>query len=227
MIVEEGGERRDADLLSWGPPMGGVPMRTHGGPPTGASKGGLGGAASLAGAKPALLFFEKKKTKPNKERGDGVLFLLRLKPHKAGAGDGMHAATPSSPRLPGAGMGLPPPPHCDRVPGFFLLAGAAKQYLALPPPYPSQQRPLLASPPLRGGRIAPAEQPSCTRCVQPPPRAARGGAIPPPTFPPPPPPHCQLLAVVGSGKGGGGCAAGSRKEMQPPPPSSPSWKTFP
>nr|UYR50738.1 hypothetical protein [Morchella crassipes] len=70
-------------------------------------------------------------------------------------------------------------------------------------------------PPSGGGRIAPAEQPSCTRCVQPPPpRCARGGAIPPPTFPPPPP-----LPTVGSGgewEGGwGGCAAGSRKEMQP------------
>nr|UYR50952.1 hypothetical protein [Morchella crassipes] len=44
-------------------------------------------------------------------------------------------------------------------------------------------------------RIAPAEQPSCTRCVQPPPRCARGGAIPPPDFSPSPPP----LPTVGSG----------------------------
>nr|UYR50808.1 hypothetical protein [Morchella crassipes] len=86
------------------------------------------------------------------------------------------------------------------------------------PPPTSQQRPLLASPPLRGGRIAPAEQPSCTRCVQPPPRAARGGGYPPRLFPPPPPPTANCWQWWGVGRGGWGlrCRVEKRDAASPP-----------
>nr|UYR51115.1 hypothetical protein [Morchella crassipes] len=53
-------------------------------------------------------------------------------------------------------------------------------------------------------RIAPAEQPSCTRCVQPPPRAARGGGYPPPDFSPPSPPTANCWQWWGVGRGGWG-----------------------
>nr|UYR50947.1 hypothetical protein [Morchella crassipes] len=60
-----------------------------------------------------------------------------------------------------------------------------------PPPKPTASFARIP-PPSGGGRIAPAEQPSCTRCVQPPPRCARGGLSPraprsifAPTSPPP------------------------------------------
>nr|UYR50984.1 hypothetical protein [Morchella crassipes] len=74
-----------------------------------------------------------------------------------------------------------------------------------PPPLPPHSVICSHPPPLRGGRIAPAEQPSCTRCVQPPPpRCARGGYPPPPTFPPPPPPTANCWQWWGVGRGGWG-----------------------